>query len=219
MKKKSVVKPKPTFFDWDTFHQRLEIYKAGLVIESEQSLEVLERAWAEHAQQLAETPLQQPSGKQIDLLFVKMGNEVYAFEVDYVFDIRPAEKVTHVPHVPDWVRGVFNLRGHILSVVDLSLFLGLSHPTGKKDVPTTSALVSIKTDDMECAFLVDLVLALDVVSASEVRPTSELVPGLRPEYVGGVVESHGNEGDFTAILLKIRTILTDERLVINQASG
>lgn len=219
MKKKTIINPNPTIFDWNTTHKRIAELKVGLVTESDPPMEVLERVWAEHAQQLAKVTVQEPSGKQIGLLLVGMGDEIYALDVDCVFDIRPAEKITRVPHVPDWVKGVYNLRGHILSVVDLSLFLGLPHPASKGIVSSDSTLIAVKTIEMECAFLVDRIITLEVLSAADIRPTTELVRGLRPEYVSGVVESHSFEGDFTAILLNIQTIITDKGLVINQAYG
>ena len=58
-------------------------------------------------------------------MVIRLGREVYGLETDYVFDIRPLESITHVPRVPDWVAGVVNLRGRIISVLDLQRFLGL----------------------------------------------------------------------------------------------
>jgi len=59
------------------------------------------------------------------LLFGLAGAE-YAVALSNVLEIRDPPAVTPLPHVPEWVRGVSNLRGDILSVVDLRAFLGLS---------------------------------------------------------------------------------------------
>ena len=136
--------------------------------------------------------------------------------MDYVYDIRPAEQITPVPLVPDWVCGLYNLRGHILSVVDLSRFLGLPQPAERSKIPPSSSLVVVKTSEMECAFLIDQVLTVRVMTEASVRTASELIRGLQPEYVRGIVESNGIDGDLTAILLSVRSILADPRLVVNQ---
>ena len=216
MMKKTVTQPATSEYDWDAAYQRIAALKMELIMENEPSIEALERVWAEHARQLAIPLAREYTGKSIDLVFVRLCDEVYALEVDYVYDIRPAEQITLVPHAPDWVLGVYNLRGHILSVVDLYRFLGFPQPADRKIDPAISSLIVVKTAEMECAFLVDQVLTVEILPVEKIRIASELVRGLRSEYVHGIVESNGVEGNFTAVLLNIRIIITDERLVVNQ---
>lgn len=219
MKRMTNHKPVKSSFDWNVAYQRITELKAGLVTESEPPLEALERAWKEHAQQLAMPLATEQTGKQVDLVFVNLGNEIYALEVDCIYEIRPAEQITPVPLVPDWVCGIYNLRGHILSVVDLSRFLGLSQPVGRVKPPSLLSLVIVKTSEMECAFLVDHVLTVDVKAEASIRVASELIGGMQPEYVRGIIKSNGVDGDFTAILLNLRSILVDKRLVVNQEAA
>jgi len=216
MKSKTITDPTQRVFDWDIAHQRMAAIKAELVLENEPPLEALEHVWSEHAKQLAKPLVEDQAGKRVDLVFIRLGDEVYALGADCVYDIRPAEQITPVPHVPDWVCGVYNLRGHILSVIDLSRFLGLPHPDPRDEKPSASSLVVVKTIEMECAFLADQVLAVEVLPAAQLRPPSELVCSLRPEYIHGIVDMNGDEGSFTAILLNVQAILADKRLVVDQ---
>ena len=216
MKRKPINKPPRSSFDWASAYERIAALKAGLVTESEPPLEALEHIWMEHAQQLAKPLASEQTGNRVDLVFVKLGDEAYALEVDCIYEIRPAEQITPVPLVPDWVCGIYNLRGHILSVVDLSRFLGLPQPVGRSKMPPLSSLVVVKTSEMECAFLVDQVLTVDVQPEASIQIASELTRGLKPEYVRGIVETNGVDDDLTATLLNVRFILADERLIVNQ---
>jgi len=216
MDKMLKTKPAEHIFDWNTIHQRMAQVKTGLVMDSKPPLEALESVWAERAGQLAKPPDQEQKGKQIDLVFIKLCNEIYALDVSYVYDIRPLAQTTPVPHVPDWVRGVYNLRGHILCVTDLTRFLGLPKPEQEKEESGTKSLVVVKTTEMETALLVDHVVAVDMIPASQIQVPSELVRGLPPDYVRGIVDLHSDQGEHTAVILNLQAILADENLVVNQ---
>jgi purine-binding chemotaxis protein CheW len=182
-------------------------------------LQALERVWAEHARQLAKAPAQEQAGGWIDLVFIRSGDESYALEVEHIFEIRQAEQITPVPHVPSWVRGVYNLRGHILSVIDLFSFLGLPQPAPRGKETLTASLVMARTPEMESALLADQVLAVETIPRAQIQVPTELVHGLRAEYVEGIVELHGEEGDFIATILNLPAILADKRLVVDQEDG
>ncbi len=159
---------------------------------------------------------QEQAGEKIDLGFVRLGDEVYILDVDCVYDIYPVKQITPVPHVPDWVRGVSNLRGTILSVIELSRFLELPVPDSQAEREDLASLVIVKTPEMECALLVDELMAVESLSEAHIKAPSDLVRGLRPESVQGVVDINGEEGNSTAIRLNIQAILADSRLVVNQ---
>lgn len=111
---------------WEGVRQRIAAADAALAGLDETPPEVVYQIWARRAAQLAKVPVQEEEGEQIELVLVQLGREVYGFEAQHIYDIRPAEQITRVPRVPDWVAGVVNLRGRILSVLDLQRFFGLS---------------------------------------------------------------------------------------------
>ena len=59
-----------------------------------------------------------------------MGSETYGSDILKVQEIREVDAVTRVPHVASFVRGVINLRGAIVPIVDLGLMLGFAEPIG-----------------------------------------------------------------------------------------
>src|SRR5512146_1897297 len=87
--------------------------------------EMKEEIWKNRAEHLAQAIEQANESERIQLLFFRLGREVYAFDVRYVFDIRLIGQVTLVPRVPDWVVGVVTHRGRILTVIDLRRFFKL----------------------------------------------------------------------------------------------
>jgi purine-binding chemotaxis protein CheW len=63
-----------------------------------------------------------------EFLTCKLGSETYAVDILQVQEIREVNEVTRVPHVAPFVRGVINLRGAIVPIVDLGLMFGFAEP-------------------------------------------------------------------------------------------
>lgn len=169
--------------------------------------------------QLAEVPVAKAVGESVLLVPLRTGREFYAIDVQYVLDIRPLETLTRVPRVPTWVAGVTNLKGRIVSVIDLQQFLGAARPApigGAGAAPTPPAvpyLVVVETAAMEVALLVDEVLPLEEVQLSRIYVVTGGVQMVRPEYVRGLVD--GDEGR-VMVVLDLPALLSDERLIVRQ---
>lgn len=210
-------------FDWESAYQRIAAANAALTGLDETSPEVVQQIWARRAAQLAQVPAQEDEGEQIELVLVQLGREIHGLEAQYVHDLRPAEQITRVPRVPGWVAGVVNLRGRILSVIDLKRFFGLAQAEANGERKTTPGpdLVVIETPDMEVALLADDVLAVETLPARQVQDTTDTIWGVRPEYVRGVAERRSGdtptngEGSML-VVLDLPALLADERLIIHE---
>jgi chemotaxis signal transduction protein len=186
-------------FNWDSVRQRMT--EAAVAIEEsiDVSPEELREVWARRAAELAQLPSD---------------------------DVKPAELITYVPRVPEWVAGVVNLRGRIFSVVDLRRFFGLPAAEIKKEDDSeygesVDHLVVVETPDMEIALLVDDVLTVEPVPVNRIQDTSGTVRGLRPEYVRGVVTYGGEGADVgengsMVVVLDLLALLADERLIVHE---
>ena len=95
-------------------------------MQEELTHEAIEQIFSRRAAQLAKTPETESENDQISLALFWLGQEIYAVEAQYVIEIRPAKQLTRVPRVPNWIAGVVNLRGRILSVMKLDAFFGIS---------------------------------------------------------------------------------------------
>jgi purine-binding chemotaxis protein CheW len=202
-------------FDWES--ARKQITKASAALEGigEIEPELMQRIWAQRAAQLAKPPIQEKEGGKIELALLQLGCEVYGVDVQYVREIGPAVQITRVPRVPAWVTGVANLRGHILSVLDLRRFFDLAPIEAEdKDLITPFPdLVVVETPAMEVALLADDVLAIEPFSISQIQDIADTVRGIGSEYVSGVITR--DDGAPVAVL-DLPALLADERLIIQE---
>jgi len=181
--------------------------------------------WARRAAALAQVPPEPAGGEQMALLVVKLAREIYGFEARHAHDIRLAQGIVRVPRVPQWVAGVTNLRGRILSVLDLAQFFGLSQDAKGQDGEGPRFLVAVETAQMELALLVDRVLAVEEIPIGHIREATERVRGLPAEYVRGVLDmpdiAIASSGELLGerglvVVLDLPALLADERLIVNE---
>ncbi len=107
----------------------------------------------------------------------------YAVSETFVTEIRRVPKITGIPQTPVWLRGVTNLRGDILSAVDLRAFLGLeatSPHTGRM------LIVRLLDEDFAVGLLVDAVDQIVTLQADEVRPPASPLEGPLAPFLTGV---------------------------------
>jgi purine-binding chemotaxis protein CheW len=195
------------------------------------SAEMVQQIWAERAARLAQVPPEHETGEQISLLLARLGRELYGLDARHVTRIEPVAHLTPVPRVPKWVAGVTNVRGRVLSVVDLAAFLGLPSPAGQQNgenghrenlpPPSERYLVVVEAAGMELAFLVDGVLAVERLPSRQLVQAADMVRGLRPEYVRGIAERRRssvqeNSSRAIVIVLDLPNLLADERLIVHQ---
>jgi len=175
--------------------------------------EYMEQVWAQRAAQMALVEVEEEAGEKLVVTLLRLGRELLGIEVRYVMDIRPKEVLTRVPRVPEWVAGVTNLRGRILSVIDLRAYLGL--PASGQ--PEEGLLVLAQSPAMELIFLVDDVSGVEVLPVRQDLAGDTLIHHMRPEYVRAVVERPGSPADERHItVLNMESLLTDPRLIIQE---
>lgn len=107
----------------------------------------------------------------------------YAVHETLVTELDRVPKITLVPHVPAWVRGVANLRGDVISVVDLRAFLGLDAAPIFRERMLVVRLVG---EDFTTALVVDNVERIVAIADTEIRPTEAPVEGRLSAYLRGV---------------------------------
>ena len=114
-----------------------------------------------------------------------MGDDLYGIEVEHVQEVLRAQKLTSVPRAPERVRGLMNLRGRIVMVLDLALQLGL--PRSEPDARSMN--IVLRQDGGSAALLVDRICeVVDVPDADFEPPPSTLrsgsTPPSRPSVLG-----------------------------------
>ena len=116
------------------------------------------------------------------LLFA-VGPSQYAVPLTNVVEILRIPNITRLPHVPDWLCGVINLRGDVISVVDLRRLLDLPGSEPPRD-PRLVVLRS-NTEAIVAGFVVDTMIGMRGIGPTELKPCSEREAGSLAQYLSG----------------------------------
>ena len=137
----------------------------------------------------------------------------YGVSLSYVKEIIEYDSLTQVPLAPSFVRGVFNLRGSVLPVIDLAVRLGkpVAEPTKR------SCFILTELEDegemMEVGFLVDSVEEVAQIADEEIEASPAFGMEVRADFVAGM----GKQAERFVILLDIEQVLSINEL--GQAMG
>jgi purine-binding chemotaxis protein CheW len=136
------------------------------------------------------------------LVCFRVGRETYGVDIFVVREIVKAQEITTVPGASDYVLGIINLRGKIISVVDLAQRLGL----GKSKVDRGSRILVVDLDGFTVGFLVDAATEVLKLSPEAVEAAPEELKGsIHDDYLEGV----GKLKDRLVIILNPGNLLAE----------
>jgi purine-binding chemotaxis protein CheW len=115
----------------------------------------------------------------------KLGQEEYAFDISAVREIFPTQDITKVHRSPRHIEGVINLRGKLVTVVDLRKRFRLD----PKSPDENSRIIVVDASDAPVGFMVDEVTEVVRLSSESVEPVPEYVAQeIESEYVSGIAK-------------------------------
>ena len=137
-----------------------------------------------------------PASKQY--ITFQLGNEDYGINIQRVSIIEKAMAITRVPKTPAFIKGVVNLRGEIVPVMDLRMRFGMS------EVETTeeTRIIIVKVEDVTFGLIVDAVAEVLQLSEDDIESTSGLGDSANIDYLSGV----GKVEDKIVILLNLERL-------------
>ena len=138
-----------------------------------------------------------------------LGDEEYAINIQRVKEIIEYTTVTKVPKVPDWIRGVINLRGNVVPVVDLTVRFGLEERPVTKT--TCIVIVEIEQDSERTVMgvIADAVNQVIDLAPKDVEEPPAFGTRVRLEYLFGM----GKLGKKFALILNIDNVLSNTELL------
>jgi purine-binding chemotaxis protein CheW len=138
-----------------------------------------------------------------------LAGEEYAISILQVTDIIECGAVTRVPGTPPWIRGVHNLRGTVVPVIDLAVKFGL--PATEITRRTCVVIVELRVDDESIIMgvMADSVHQVVDFTADQVQPPPAFGPRVRVDCLLGMASSNGK---FVLLLDIDRIFSTDEIL-------
>jgi len=191
--------------DWAALLKRQEAAHASLALNRALSAQEEEALLKARAAELSRRPARTEPETVLNCLEFRLSGESYALEMSYVAETLPLTDFTPLFCTPPFVLGIINLRGRIVSIVDLRRFFELPAP-GLSDL---NRVMVVSNGGMEFGLLADAIVGMRELAASELRPPPATCTGLREEFLAGVT------GERLA-LLNMEKILSDRRIVVHE---
>lgn len=149
--------------------------------------------------------------EQQQFLTFLLGGEPFAISILVVKEIIEYGNLTAVPMMPDFIRGVINLRGQVLPVVDLSARFGRA----QAEVARRTCVIIVEMDNdgerQDVGVVVDSVSEVMDIPADIIQPAPAFGAKIRADFISGMVEI---EGRFVIILNVDRVLSIDEMAVL-----
>jgi len=142
------------------------------------------------------------TGKMMELATFYIGDALCGIDILNIQEINRQMEVTWVPQAPEYVLGILNLRGRIVTVVDLGLKLGLSPIEQSKD----NRNIIVNSHEEHIGFFVDRISDVTLADSDKIEPAPANIGGVQGKFFQGVVKT-----DKTLIgVLSIKEVLKDE---------
>ncbi|MBI5888154.1 MAG: chemotaxis protein CheW [Deltaproteobacteria bacterium] len=149
-------------------------------------------------------------------LTFKLGDEVFALDISQVREVLDFTTVTKVPRTPEFMRGVINLRGSVVPIVDMRLKFGMSKT--EKTVNTCMIIVEIVLDGerLIVGALADSVQEVIELDPGQIEPPPRIGTKLNTEFIRGM----GKRDENFIIILEVDKIFsTDELQIVHDMKG
>jgi purine-binding chemotaxis protein CheW len=147
---------------------------------------------------------EEDSQKNKYLLF-KLGNEVYGVNILHVTDIIELQKITEVPDMPDYIRGVINLRGQVIPVMDLRLRFKMEF----REYDDRTCIIIVNINENPIGFIVDTVSEVQEIPEKNIDPSPDFKSeGARERYIMGL----GKVENEVKILIDAEKLVRNEEL-------
>lgn len=189
---------------WDKLRRRLEAARTN--IGSEPTPDEKRGILRKRARVLARQEEQgRDAGAGLDIMEFLLTYETYAIEMRWVAETYPLKDLTPLPCTPPFVAGIINVRGRIISVIDLRTFFDLP----EKGLTDLNKVIILHNGAMEFGILADEILGTRTIPLTEVQPPLATLTGIREEYLAGVTRKR------TAILDGAK-LLSDKKLILHE---
>ncbi len=137
-----------------------------------------------------------------------LGQEMFAIGIFGVKEILECGSMTRVPMMPSFVRGVINLRGAVVPVIDLSARFGRSTTAQTQRSCTVIIEAHTQSGNQDIGLMVDAVSEVLDIAPTEIDPAPSFGNHIRSEFIRGIAKVHGN----FVITLDVNKVLSVDEL-------
>lgn len=147
-------------------------------------------------------------------LTFKLDDEIFGSTVNHILEIIEVPKITKVPNAPAFMRGVINLRGRVLPVIDTRIKFGMS--SIEDTVDTCIVVLSVEVDNQEIILgaLVDAIQAVIEIEDDEIQDPPSFQSGYRSDLITGMVKRN----DDFILMLDMETVFSSQEIIVLKES-
>ena len=142
--------------------------------------------------------------KEIKVIVFRLDTEEYGVDVQQVKSIERMEYITRVPNTPSFVKGVINLRGVIIPIIDLRNRFGIE----EKAYGDATRIIIVHIEEMEVGLIVDAANDVIDISEGQIEPPPKVVGGVEAVYLRGVAKLP----ERLLIMLNLDKVLNSEEM-------
>ncbi len=156
------------------------------------------------AKELAKTDdAPEESGESLLGLSILLSDETYLLYSEYVTEVLPLNEITPLPCTPAFILGIINVRGRILSVINLKNFLGLP----ERGITNLNRVIVAKFEDIEVGLLADEVLNHQSVSIHKLQTELPMLSDIQREFITGITA----KGE---IVFNLKGFLSSKKIIV-----
>jgi len=131
-------------------------------------------------------------------------NEEYGIEIKHVTEIIGIQNITDLPDMPDYVKGVINLRGKVIPVIDVRLRFGIE----ERDHDERTCIIVVNIDNTAVGLIVDQVSEVIDIAENDIEPPPRVQKSTGSRFIQGL----GKIDAAVKILLDVQKLLYEEEL-------
>lgn len=195
---------KKMLIDWDEVKERVKATGDAIAFQGVSDDE-RKKTLKDRAMRLAAPEAAPEAGAWLDVVEFVLAYERYAVESRFVREISPMHDLTHVPCTPAFVLGIINVRGQILSVIDIRKFFALP----ERGITDMNKVIILGRADMTFGVIADAVIGVKRIKDAGIEAALPTLTGIRAEYLRGVTKER-------LVIIDAEKLLTDKGITVEQ---
>jgi purine-binding chemotaxis protein CheW len=145
-------------------------------------------------------------GEEVKVIVFALGTEEYGVEVEKVRTIERMQPITRVPKTLPFIKGVINLRGIVVPIIDLRERFGMP----LKEYTDNTRIIIVAANDLEVGLIVDSANDVIDVDSDTINDPPEIVGGIRAKYLRGVARVTEER---LLVLLSLSEVLSKSEII------
>jgi purine-binding chemotaxis protein CheW len=197
--------------DWAQLHRRLDASQSSLERRLAPSPEERQKILRARARSLAAGGKAEsaPAHLLVEVVEFVLGPEHYGIESCHIREIHPLSEFTPLPCTPAFVLGLVNVRGQIISIIDIKKLFDLPEK-GLTDLNKVIVVhANVQANHMEVGILADAIVGVRSITLEELQAALPTLTGIRAKYLKGITRD-------PMVVLDVEKILSDEKILVNE---